>query len=450
MSKLIKIIFFCHLLTIMSITNALSQSKVEKEVHIGDKVPDIIIHGFINDTAKEVPISNLYKNKLLILDFWATWCASCLNKFPLMDSLQKRYSEQIEIVSIGYQPYITIKKFFTANLQNVPKYFSVTADDKTLSYNLFPHRGLPHVVWIDSSGKVIAITDGENMTTENIKTVLQNHILSVKSKIDQMNFKMNEPFHLRDTSYSGRSLFTNFTAGIGSGINITYETNNPHLIDRIFAYNLSIRQLYWISCFYNKATMNNFSRMILEINDSLKYMQPSKVSSETYKKSKYAKSLDKGDWDRDNLYCYELQIPKPYMDTIAFKDMLTDLNRNLNLNGRFEKRKTMCYILKYKSGKRSHLKESHVSPKIIYHNFGLEQFLQAQNLSTLIDVLNHGIANSQIVNETGIGNSKLFDFDTSDFKLGITPDEVNHMLKKYGLYLVQEERYLPALVISKN
>lgn len=435
---------------IMSITNALSQSKLEKEVHIGEKVPDIIIHGFINDTAKKVPISTLYNNKLLILDFWATWCASCLNKFPLMDSLQKRYSGQVEIVSIGYQPYKTIKKFFTANPQNMPKYFAATADDKTLSYNLFPHRGLPHVVWIDSTGKVIAITDGENMTAENIKGVLQNHKLSVKPKIDHMNFNMNEPFHLRDTSYSGRSLFTNFTEGIGSGINVTYETNNPHLIDRIFAYNLSIRQLYWISCFYNKASMNNFSRMILEINDSLKYMQPSKVSSETYKKSKYAKSLDKGDWDRDNLYCYELQIPKPYMDTIAFKDMLTDLNRNLNLNGRFENRNVRCYILKYNSNGRSRLNESRLQSNITYHNFGLEQFLQAQSINTLVGVLNHGIFNSQIVDETGIDKKISFDFDISNFKLGITPDEVNSLLKKYGLYIVQGERSLPTLVISKN
>jgi hypothetical protein len=190
--------------------------------------------------------------------------------------------------------------------------------------------------------------------------------------------------------------------------------------------------------------------MILEINDSLKYMQPSKVSSETYKKSKYAKSLDKGDWDRDNLYCYELQIPKPYMDTIAFKDMLTDLNRNLNLNGRFENRNVRCYILKYNSNGRSRLNESRLQSNITYHNFGLEQFLQAQSINTLVGVLNHGIFNSQIVDETGIDKKISFDFDISNFKLGITPDEVNSLLKKYGLYIVQGERSLPTLVISKN
>jgi thiol-disulfide isomerase/thioredoxin len=36
-----------------------------------------------------------FNGKLMILDFWATWCGACISKFPKLDSLQKKYADKL-------------------------------------------------------------------------------------------------------------------------------------------------------------------------------------------------------------------------------------------------------------------------------------------------------------------------------------------------------------------
>src|ERR1700709_2515459 len=37
---------------------------------------------------------NFYRNKILVLDFWATWCAPCIAGFPNYNALSKKYSSK--------------------------------------------------------------------------------------------------------------------------------------------------------------------------------------------------------------------------------------------------------------------------------------------------------------------------------------------------------------------
>jgi len=64
-----------------------------KPLKIGDKVPDIEFK-LVDSKTGGISKGKLsdYKGKLVIIDFWASWCYSCLHKFPKMDELQKKYS----------------------------------------------------------------------------------------------------------------------------------------------------------------------------------------------------------------------------------------------------------------------------------------------------------------------------------------------------------------------
>lgn len=53
---------------------------------IGDKVPDIVLNHVINYKAGDIKLSD-FKGKLVILDFWSSWCGACIALFPHMDSL---------------------------------------------------------------------------------------------------------------------------------------------------------------------------------------------------------------------------------------------------------------------------------------------------------------------------------------------------------------------------
>jgi thiol-disulfide isomerase/thioredoxin len=66
-----------------------AQSPPVRALTVGDTVPDITIRNVYNYPDSVIKLSDL-KGKLTILDFWATWCGSCLSAFPEMHDLKKR------------------------------------------------------------------------------------------------------------------------------------------------------------------------------------------------------------------------------------------------------------------------------------------------------------------------------------------------------------------------
>src|ERR1700744_4307849 len=68
-------------------------------IKIGDRMPDMIIWPVINYSSKSLRISD-FKGKLVILDFWATWCTSCLAHFPIADSLQREFKNDLQILLV--------------------------------------------------------------------------------------------------------------------------------------------------------------------------------------------------------------------------------------------------------------------------------------------------------------------------------------------------------------
>ncbi|MFP5501938.1 MAG: TlpA disulfide reductase family protein [Candidatus Sericytochromatia bacterium] len=95
-----------------------------------------------------------FKGKVVILDFWATWCPPCREEIPDFIALQKQYRSQgLEIVgvSVDREGPSVVKKFGEEYGIN---YTSLMADDKvTAAYGGI--RGLPTTFVIDRQGNII-------------------------------------------------------------------------------------------------------------------------------------------------------------------------------------------------------------------------------------------------------------------------------------------------------
>jgi len=97
-----------------------------------------------------------FKNKLLILNFWATWCAPCREEMPSLDILQsdKRLSNlKIFPINIGKEDVLKSKIFFKElDIKNLDIYFDPTVN----LANKFLLRGLPTTIIINKKGQEIA------------------------------------------------------------------------------------------------------------------------------------------------------------------------------------------------------------------------------------------------------------------------------------------------------
>lgn len=151
---------------------------------LGDYVPDFTFAHLLNYPARQARLSG-FKAKLVILDFWNTHCGSCIELFPHMESLQKEFDGQLQVLLVDghsvicHDDSIAISK----TLATTEGIFNVKVDLPVVYNSLemdssFEYTSVPHEVWLDESGKVIAITRQEDVNERNIKIVLNGGSLS--------------------------------------------------------------------------------------------------------------------------------------------------------------------------------------------------------------------------------------------------------------------------------
>ena len=110
---------------------------------------------FLDANEKVIKLSD-YKGNLVLLNFWATWCAPCKEEMPSLDALKKNPNfDNIEIfpVNIGKDNLKKSEKFFAdLNIKHLSIYFDnpdTLADDFSL-------RGLPTTILFNKESKEFA------------------------------------------------------------------------------------------------------------------------------------------------------------------------------------------------------------------------------------------------------------------------------------------------------
>ena len=157
------------------ITNALGNELPDLKnlvVHKIPKIYDNII--FLDDADEEINIKNL-DSKLIILNFWATWCEPCKEEMPSLNRLQanqKLMNLKIYPINIGKENLNNVKSFFTElDINNLEPYF----DNPSTLAKTFSLRGLPTTILLNSKGEEFARIIGSiNFDDENFINWLKN------------------------------------------------------------------------------------------------------------------------------------------------------------------------------------------------------------------------------------------------------------------------------------
>ncbi len=84
------------------------------EVYIPLELPMVLPEFNLTDTSGKVWDNEAFKGKLVLLDYWATWCKPCLALKPKLDTIRDSYKDKgFEILSISTdEKQATLDKFF--------------------------------------------------------------------------------------------------------------------------------------------------------------------------------------------------------------------------------------------------------------------------------------------------------------------------------------------------
>jgi thiol-disulfide isomerase/thioredoxin len=101
-----------------------------------------------------------WRGKVLVVNFWATWCPPCVDEMPDLDRLQAQIGTRAQIIGIGIDSPKNISEF----IQKVPVSYPLLVAGVTgteLSRQLGNVTGgLPFTVLIDANGRVLERISG--------------------------------------------------------------------------------------------------------------------------------------------------------------------------------------------------------------------------------------------------------------------------------------------------
>ena len=148
MRFLIFFIFFCF----NSFANEVSHIK---NITINKELKEYKALTFLDQKNQQVDLKN-YEGNLVLLNFWATWCAPGKEEMPSLDLLQKNENlNNLKIlpINIGQETVEKTKSFFNElNVKNLDLYFD---PPNTLAKKL-SLRGIPTSVLFNKNGKEFA------------------------------------------------------------------------------------------------------------------------------------------------------------------------------------------------------------------------------------------------------------------------------------------------------
>ena len=404
----------------------LSAGQKIKPLSIGDTVPNVVLNHIIN---YETPVAKLsdFKGKLIILDFWSSWCSSCIALFPHLDSLQRIYGNKLQIIlvntkSVQYKDdALKINKILNRVKERTGRISLPVVYNSPELDGYFPCIILPHEVWI-REGKVAAITSADALTSGNITTIFKGNNVRLKLKKDAFNIDVTKPLFINgngeDPQIKFRSLITAYLDGVAGGSGIREENG---MLTGLYSINQSLFSLTKMA--YSREIPFTDNRIICEVTNPENF-----------------RIADTDTAGYHHQYCYELIVPET-TDSGLFSNMQIDLNRYFNISVRKEKRKIKCLVVtapvsltkKYVANKESFEIDKNVSKKYIYN----------YPPSGVVKILNF-YSRIPIIDETNTASKICIDL----------PDEINDIdqlresFSKVGLQLKEEERELEVIIIT--
>jgi len=141
----------------------------EHVVNVGDSAPSFSITA---DSGRAVTPAN-FGGKVLVLNFWATWCATCVQEIPSLNQLQNRFRDR-GLVVLG----VSVDKDEAAYKQFLSRFrlSFLTARDPEQKINTdYGSVQFPETYIIDAEGKVVNKIIGEaNWTDDKMVNYVQS------------------------------------------------------------------------------------------------------------------------------------------------------------------------------------------------------------------------------------------------------------------------------------
>lgn len=303
-----------------------------KELKIRENIPIMNLIPILNDKIDRINLNDS-EDKVIILDFFDTFCATCIATMPKLQKLQDQMKDKLKIVMVSWQDQATMKQFYRTNsFLKKNKVAMPTIYSDTILRKYFPHLGVPHVAWL-YKGKVEAITHSDFVDETNVLLLFKNGQISLPRKNDFPQPDRKDKVESPSLRSLGDVKLTGFKDAVPVG-GFIYELNSLSGMHKTSFYNKSVFAAY--TAVLSKIRKPEFllkpERIVWEVPDSADY--------------KYMEESGKSQvWLAKHGICYERTDALTRTEKEQAMIVLDDLNRFLGLKVYWSTKLMPCLII---------------------------------------------------------------------------------------------------------
>ncbi|MFC6858855.1 TlpA disulfide reductase family protein [Zunongwangia atlantica] len=138
---------------------------------IGIKIPDFNLIDFKRDS---IVYSELKHKKIILFDYWASWCVPCIKSLPHLKKIQEKYADKgLEIIAVSYLDFnrkqwlSAIEKYEIKAFNNVAAQFMNGKIENDFFEKNFYHNGIPFIMLVDKKGEIAGLWNEYSQENED-------------------------------------------------------------------------------------------------------------------------------------------------------------------------------------------------------------------------------------------------------------------------------------------
>jgi uncharacterized protein (TIGR03435 family) len=209
---------------------------------LGQPAPNLRFATVLNGSQPNLTLEQL-RGKVVLLEFWATYCGPCLTAMPHLQELQRQFGGRLQVVAISPDSPARLGRFLEARPSNL-LFASVMGAPSDSLQRLFSYQLIPHSVLLDAAGRVVASTEPTYITAQVIEQVLKGQEISLPLKQDLVGQNPITTCFPATAATPPRFLVQPALRGVG-GMTRTYPQDTAAFHNRrLTAINITLPELY--------------------------------------------------------------------------------------------------------------------------------------------------------------------------------------------------------------
>ncbi|MFB2117853.1 TlpA family protein disulfide reductase [Parapedobacter sp. 2B3] len=442
-----------------------------KPLQIGDTIPEWLWHHplqVVNHSpigGRDTVTLDDYRGKLIILDFWATWCSPCIASIEKLSAIQQIYPDKVALIPIASHEAIDNQSL--ANFMKSKNWpvASVIDRDKFFFDGVFRHgerNGIPYVVWI-KDGRVAAKPKIAYVTEENILRFYEGKPVDIEMKLGNVRaIDRSKPLFLPDNGFtkvyqrlSPYSVIGGYIPNYGTGRKMEISTQDDTVA--VISINRTLEDLIFDA--FSTAIMPKLDKT----NGIYWYIDSGLRKRLFVDRPGYDKTNDlqhylrRMKWLEENTYSYNLRVPDDTLQGEVLKMVRHDITmffkKHLGVNIAVEPamkhryavlktiespQETLALLNANDEGRRLVDTPSHYQRQHFEQVFLKEIYNRLSPLTI-----------NAVIDSTGIPSGTFVSFDLPNDTCGDDNVIVN-ALKRYGLSLSIRETYVPVITVRQS